>query len=135
MKKYIFHGGWTQVLPALPALRGGPSGCASMRRVNRYRCGKCPYIYDPRRGDPDGGIPPGTPFSRIPKSWRCPVCGAGKSDFIPLEEGQPSPPPTAESAIAPASAAVPAAESPLRSQPTPRYPVETWTVGSLKNAR
>jgi len=106
-----------------------------MRRVNRYRCGKCPYIYDPRRGDPDGGIPPGTPFSRIPKSWRCPVCGAGKSDFIPLEEGQPSPPPTAESAIAPASAAVPAAESPLRSQPTPRYPVETWTVGSLKNAR
>ena len=59
-------------LPAPP--QGKARG--SIRRVNRYRCGKCPYIYDPRKGDPEGGIPRGTPFSRIPASWRCPVCGA-----------------------------------------------------------
>ena len=31
--------------------------------------------------DPDGGIPPGTPFEDIPSDWFCPVCGARKADF------------------------------------------------------
>ena len=43
-------------------------------------------IYDPEEGDPDGGIPPGTPFGEIPDSWFCPVCGARKADFEPYEE-------------------------------------------------
>jgi len=110
-------------LPAPP--QGKARG--SIRRVNRYRCGKCPYIYDPRKGDPEGGIPPGTPFSRIPASWRCPVCGAKKSDFYPLDEVAAPPP-----AAAPASRPVPsspavevAPRAPLTS------PLEQWTVGSL----
>lgn len=45
------------------------------------QCMACEYIYDPKVGDPDGGIPPGTPFEEIPDDWVCPVCGAGKSLF------------------------------------------------------
>lgn len=48
-------------------------------------CAACAAIYDPREGDPDGGIPPGTAFEGVPDTWRCPVCGARKSDFMPLD--------------------------------------------------
>ncbi len=47
----------------------------------KYRCTVCSWIYDPAKGDPDGGIAPGTPFEIIPDDWQCPVCGAGKADF------------------------------------------------------
>ena len=53
----------------------------------RYICvaSDCtPYIYDPAVGDPDSGIPPGTPFADLPSDWYCPDCGAAKADFIPL---------------------------------------------------
>jgi Rubredoxin len=33
---------------------------------DRYLCETCPYIYDPEKGDPEGGIAPGTPFEDIP---------------------------------------------------------------------
>jgi rubredoxin len=36
-------------------------------------------------GDPDGGIEPGTAFEDIPDDWVCPVCGAAKSEFVPLK--------------------------------------------------
>src|SRR5688572_2279255 len=49
-------------------------------------CTSCGFIYDPEEGDPDGGIPPGTPFEQIPDDWFCPVCGARKADFEPYEE-------------------------------------------------
>jgi rubredoxin len=49
-------------------------------------CTSCGFIYDPDEGDPDGGIPPGTPFDAIPDDWFCPVCGARKADFEPYEE-------------------------------------------------
>ena len=39
------------------------------------------YIYDPEKGDPDGGIKPGTPFEDIPDDWVCPVCEATKDQF------------------------------------------------------
>jgi flavin reductase (DIM6/NTAB) family NADH-FMN oxidoreductase RutF/rubredoxin len=48
----------------------------------KYRCEVCNYIYDPALGDPDSGIVPGTLFEDIPDSWRCPVCGADKSQFV-----------------------------------------------------
>jgi len=47
----------------------------------RYVCSVCGYVYDPAKGDPDGGIAPGTKFEDIPDSWVCPVCGAEKSKF------------------------------------------------------
>ena len=52
----------------------------------KYKCNVCGYIYDPEKGDPDGGIKSGTPFERIPDSWACPVCGATKDMFAKMEE-------------------------------------------------
>ncbi|MCX5997265.1 MAG: rubredoxin, partial [Chloroflexi bacterium] len=28
--------------------------------MDKYQCSVCGYIYDPEKGDPDGGIKPGT---------------------------------------------------------------------------
>jgi rubredoxin-NAD+ reductase len=47
----------------------------------RYECDACGYVYDPKEGDPDGGIVPGTRWEDIPDDWVCPVCGAGKDEF------------------------------------------------------
>ncbi len=43
--------------------------------MGKYASGVCRYVYDPDKGDPDGG------FSDLPEVWGCPVCGAPKSDF------------------------------------------------------
>ena len=51
----------------------------------KYQCLVCDHIYDPKEGDPDGGIKPGTRFEDIPDDWVCPVCGAEKSDFEVIE--------------------------------------------------
>lgn len=52
-----------------------------------YYCLPCGYIYSPADGDPDEGIPPGTPFSEVPEDiWICPVCGATKDLFEPIED-------------------------------------------------
>ena len=141
MKKYIFHGACFSAFPPPSiAAPSPPIACASMRRVNRYRCGKCPYIYDPRRGDPDGGIPPGTPFERIPNSWRCPVCGASKRDFIPIAAESVRPSADGhERARAVTQVSLPATHAPAQSGAAsgspPSYASETWTVGSLKGRR
>lgn len=49
--------------------------------MDKYRCTVCSYIYDPAKGDPDGGIPPGTAFENLPDTWVCPECGVDKSLF------------------------------------------------------
>ncbi len=54
--------------------------------VMKYICEPCGYIYDPAEGDPDSGIAAGTAFEDIPDDWCCPVCGAGKDDFVPYED-------------------------------------------------
>jgi rubredoxin len=33
----------------------------------------------------DGGILPGSAFEDIPDTWVCPVCGARKCDFVPVD--------------------------------------------------
>ena len=53
---------------------------------SKYECLRCGWIYDPAEGDPEGGIAPGTPFKDIPNNWKCPVCGASKSDFAEYPE-------------------------------------------------
>jgi rubredoxin len=52
--------------------------------MKKYQCNLCGYFYDPAKGDPEGNIPPGTPFEKIPEDWVCPVCGAPKKNFTPL---------------------------------------------------
>ena len=51
--------------------------------MKKYRCIPCGYVYDPKLGDPDNGIDPGTSFEDLPADWVCPVCFAGKEDFEP----------------------------------------------------
>lgn len=46
-----------------------------------YACELCGYEYDPKEGDPDNGIAPGTEFDELPADWVCPLCGASKEDF------------------------------------------------------
>ena len=50
-------------------------------KTAKYKCTVCGYIYDPEKGDPDGGIKPGAAFEDIPDGWVCPVCGAAKDQF------------------------------------------------------
>lgn len=49
--------------------------------MEKYKCTVCGYIYDPKEGDPDAGIEPGTSFINLPDDWVCPVCGAPKDQF------------------------------------------------------
>lgn len=49
--------------------------------MKKYKCKVCGYIYDPKEGDIDSGIEPGTAFEDIPEDWTCPVCGVSKEDF------------------------------------------------------
>lgn len=60
-----------------------PEASVPEKKIQRYVCTVCGYIYDPVVGDPDSGIKPGTPFEKLPDDWVCPVCGADKSKFEP----------------------------------------------------
>jgi len=51
-------------------------------KAARYTCTICGYVYDPREGDPEGNIEPGTRFEDLPAGWVCPVCGAEKDKFV-----------------------------------------------------
>ena len=69
----------------------------------RYICQICGYVYDDAAES--------VPFSELPDTWKCPLCGASKSDFKP------------EAAESDAAAAVP-----VRSQETD---LEHLTPGQL----
>ena len=43
----------------------------------RYVCQICGYIYDDAKEK--------IPFAELPDTWRCPLCGAAKSNFRPEE--------------------------------------------------
>ena len=51
-------------------------------KAARYTCSVCGYVYDPEKGDPEGNVPPGTRFEDLPEGWVCPVCGAGRDQFV-----------------------------------------------------
>ena len=51
--------------------------------MQKWICIPCGYIYDPAEGDPDGGVPPGTPFEALSDDWYCPMCGVSKEEFEP----------------------------------------------------
>jgi rubredoxin len=53
--------------------------------MSKWECTVCGYIYDPREGDPDADIQPGTKFQNLPDDWVCPECGADKSMFQKVE--------------------------------------------------
>ncbi len=57
-----------------------------IKKMQKYECTLCGYIYDPAVGDPENGAEPGTAFEDLPGDWVCPKCGAGKDEFEPVEE-------------------------------------------------
>jgi ferredoxin-NADP reductase/rubredoxin len=61
--------------------------------MRKFECGVCGFVYDPEKGLPEQGIPPGTPFEALPEDFCCPVCSAAKSAFAPLAAsgGDPAP--------------------------------------------
>jgi len=54
--------------------------------MRRWRCLACQYVYDPVVGDPDNGVPAGTPWEQVPDDWTCPVCGVSKDMFEEVAE-------------------------------------------------
>ncbi|MBN1824351.1 MAG: flavin reductase [Endomicrobiales bacterium] len=52
--------------------------------MKKYKCKVCGYVYEPEKGDPEADIRAGTPFEKLPENWKCPVCGAPKSEFEPV---------------------------------------------------
>ena len=67
----------------------------------RYQCSICGFIYDETAGIPDAGIAAGTTWDQLPDDWTCPLCGAPKDSFEPMDE---APPKAAPAASAPAAA-------------------------------
>lgn len=53
--------------------------------MQKYQCEICGYIYDPAQGDPDNGVPANTTFDKLPPDWVCPICGAAKDMFSPVD--------------------------------------------------
>ena len=51
--------------------------------TGKYVCSICSYVYDPAKGDPDHGIPAGTPFEELPEDWLCPRCRKAKENYDP----------------------------------------------------
>lgn len=74
---------------ALEVLNGGQAAARVANddpQTRKWICRQCSMIYDPVAGHPDSGITPGTPFEEIPDDWQCPICGATKKTFKPLQE-------------------------------------------------
>jgi rubredoxin len=61
--------------------------CARQQRqcMKTYMCVVCGFVYEEAKGRPEEGIPPGTLWDDIPENWKCPECGAPKSDFEMIE--------------------------------------------------
>ncbi|MCD7947514.1 MAG: acyl-CoA dehydrogenase family protein [Oscillospiraceae bacterium] len=51
-------------------------------RYKSYVCCGCGNEYNPEIGDPEGDIPPGTLFEKLPDEWTCPECGEEKDMYI-----------------------------------------------------
>ena len=50
-----------------------------------YVCALCGYEYDPEIGAPECGVEEGVAFEDLPDDFVCPLCGASKEDFEPVE--------------------------------------------------
>lgn len=45
----------------------------------KYVCQICGYVYDDAKEK--------VPFEQLPADWKCPLCGAAKTDFKPESSG------------------------------------------------
>ena len=51
-----------------------------------YQCSNCLNIYNPALGEPDTGIPAGTPFEKLTGAYVCPMCDSGKESFKKIKK-------------------------------------------------
>ena len=51
-------------------------------------CSICGYMYDEAKGSPDTGVPAGTRWADLSEGWVCPLCGASKAEFHPVDESK-----------------------------------------------
>ncbi len=69
----------------------------SSSTARRWECAVCGYVYDEAAE--------GVPWDQLPDDWECPLCGAGKSQFHPLDsppdEAAPNAAPPADDYLAP----------------------------------
>jgi rubredoxin len=50
-------------------------------QMEKRRCRLFAYVFVEEKGDPGGGLEPGTKFEVPPRDWVCPVCGAEKGQL------------------------------------------------------
>ena len=55
------------------------------KRMRKWQCIVCGWIYDEVEGHPEDGIEPGTRWEDIPEDFVCPECGVSKEDFDMIE--------------------------------------------------
>ena len=68
-----------------------PSAPPTPYEMDRYECRPCGYTYEPVKGDGRVNIAPGVPFTDLPITWRCPVCGSRPKLFTNIgPAGKPS---------------------------------------------
>ena len=60
-------------------------GGITRNAMKTYMCVVCGFVYEEEKGWPQEGIPPGTRWEDVPENWKCPECGAAKSDFEMVE--------------------------------------------------
>ena len=53
--------------------------------MKKFKCTLCSYIYEPTKGDIEGGIPENTSFNELPEDWTCPICRNSKDKFEEIE--------------------------------------------------
>ncbi|KAL0050283.1 hypothetical protein WJX82_008082 [Trebouxia sp. C0006] len=49
--------------------------------TGQAECVACGYQYDPKKGDSEYPVSPGTKFENLPNDWQCPICGAEARTF------------------------------------------------------
>jgi rubredoxin len=62
------------------------TGCLKGKKMKKFKCSICGYIYEESKGIPEKGIKPGTKWEDLPEDFTCPLCNALKSLFVPVLE-------------------------------------------------
>lgn len=89
-------------MSALATFEGSYAGNAErIADDTRLECKICWYVYDPAKGCESWQLPPGTPFTKLPKDWRCPSCDALPSGFMALDVGTTAPTPAPAASVMP----------------------------------
>ncbi len=54
------------------------------KKMKKYACGVCKWVYDEAEGLPEEGIAAGTEWEDVPSDFVCPLCGVDKENFEEL---------------------------------------------------